>query len=121
MIVATMNATADGDRSAGGEIAADSKGYSVTVDENRVGHVGTLRAAAERLQHAVGDRLPRDPARWGVQITCPRTGVSGGVGNYPGAGRPPHPCVARVLGNSTPRTLREALNAMARVIADCCE
>lgn len=121
MQIASMSANAD-QISVTGNVTREGSRFLVTVEGARVGPpVGTIQAAAERLGHALGQRLPNNPASWGVSMTCADGLLNVVVGNLGGrGGGEVHPCVARVLRGRSFPTLEAALAAFAHVIGACC-
>lgn len=121
MQVVTMSAMGNG-RSASGEILRPDGGFLVMVDGNVVGRAGSIEAAAERLAHELGRRVPGDPMTWSVTAACPTGGLNIQASRPPvggGGGSLPR-CARSVLGRRSLDSLREALAAFARVIGRCC-
>jgi hypothetical protein len=124
MVVASMNGMGDG-RSSQGEITRENGKYWVLVDGSPVGpSVGSLRAAAERLAHGIGEHLPKNASTWRVSAMCTENGLSITVGNVGGGGGGGggqlHPCARRVLGERRIESIEAALEAFAQVIGRCC-
>jgi hypothetical protein len=122
MQLGSISANADG-RSSSGEITQEGPRLSVTVDGVRVGPpVVSMRAAAERLAQAIGQKLPGNPSNWSVAAQCSTNGLSIVVSHPPrgGGGGSIHPCAARVLRNRPLPTLEAAVAAFAHVLGTCC-
>jgi hypothetical protein len=118
--VATMSGTGDG-ASSSGTIEARGRRFIVMIDGNQEGPpAGSIQAAAERLAHGIGNRLPQNPQVWSARAACPEHGVQVGVNLGPGGGGELHPCARRVLRDRPLASLEAALEALARVIGQCC-
>lgn len=120
--MASVSTNGDG-RVASGEILSVAKKYVVVVNGTAVGGaVGTSQAAAERLIHALADRLPRRPKSWGASVNCAGEGLGVAFGNLSGGGGGGrlHPCAAQVLRGRKFEALEEALKASAQIIGKCC-
>lgn len=120
-VVASISAHGGG-RSASGEIVRIQRKYLAMLDGESLGDaVGTSQAAAERLIHAIDDRLDSSSG-WGVTVNCrgEGLGLAFGTNARGGGGGALHPCAARVLRGRRLGTLEEALRAVAQIVGRCC-
>ena len=125
--VGTIDANAGG-RQRNGLIVREGRRFVYSIDGQTIDSAPTLAAAAHQLADALRRDLPRAAVNnWGVAVRCgTRPDLSLAIGNVAGGGGgggAPDPCVLKVLRafERSDRSLAAALEAAARLLADCCD